>query len=202
MKFELPPLPYPKEALAPAISPRTVDIHFEKHHRGYMEKLEKAIGDTPLAKEDLEDIIRKTDGQEFNLAAQVWNHTFYWMSLSPDGGGEPPAEIADALSHSFGDVARFRKELAEAATGEFGSGWAWLIERDPGELAVISSSDAENPLTSGANPLLTIDVWEHAYYLDYQNDREAYVRGVIDSLLNWDCIAQRLRSREAGRKAG
>jgi Fe-Mn family superoxide dismutase len=186
MRFELPPLPYEKSALEPHISARTLEFHYEKHHRGYLDKLKKAIGDTPRAEMSLVQIIRESEGDVFNLAAQVWNHSFYWDSMRPGGGGEPTGELASAIERDFGDYATFAKQFAAAANGEFGSGWGWLVLSRQGTLAVINSSDAENPLQSGQTPLLTVDVWEHAYYLDYQNERDKYVSGFVDHLINWD----------------
>lgn len=185
MKFELPPLPYPKSALAPHVSARTLEFHYEKHHRGYLEKLEKAIGGTPQAEQSLVEIVRTSDGTVFNLAAQVWNHTFYWDSMSPAGGGRPSDAFVAALERDLGGVGEFKKRFAEAASGEFGSGWAWLVLGPGDGLRVIATHDAENPLRTSAVPLLTIDVWEHAYYLDYQHDRARYVGAYLDHVVNW-----------------
>lgn len=195
MQFKLQPLDYSYDALAPHIGASTVEIHYSKHHKGYLEKLEKAIGGKKLAEESLEDIVRKTEGSTFNNAAQVWNHDFYWKCMTPDGGGEPKGELAKALQRDFGGVDDFRQELAEAAKGQFGSGWAWLV-RDGGKLRVLSTTDAENPLTENQTPLLTIDVWEHAYYLDYQNERARYVQAFIDHLINWDFAARNLQKEQ------
>jgi len=186
MQFEIPNLPYAKDALAPHISERTLDIHYEKHHKGYLKKLQKAIEGTPLAEKSLVEVICEAQDQHtFNVGAQVWNHTFYWNSMAPDAPSEPRGELAEAVQRDFGGVDALRRELAEAAKGEFGSGWAWLVKDREGGLHVWSSTDAENPLRSAFTALLTIDVWEHAYYLDHQNDRAAYVKGVVDHLLNW-----------------
>jgi Fe-Mn family superoxide dismutase len=185
MKFELPPLPYDKSALAPHLSARTLDLHYEKHHRGYLTKLEKAIGGTPRAERSLVDLIRESEGMVFNLAAQVWNHSFYWDSMTPGGGGRPSAEFVHALERDFGSFAGFKQRFSEAASGEFGSGWAWLVMGPRNKLRVISTHDAENPLQTNAVPLLTIDVWEHAYYLDYQNERDRYVSTFLDRVVNW-----------------
>ncbi len=186
MQFTLPPLPYEKHALAPHISTDTLETHYEKHHKGYLAKLEKAIGDKPEAEQSLEELIRSSDGHVYNLAAQIWNHTFYWRSLHPDGGGRPDGALLAKIEQSFGSFDEFKQAFADAATGEFGSGWAWLVV-DPGDrLRVRSSSDAENPLGTGQRPLLTIDVWEHAYYLDYRNERGRYVDAVIEHLLDWE----------------
>lgn len=195
LKFEIPPLPYAKDALEPHISARTLDFHYEKHHKGYLEKLRKAIEGKPDADKSLENLICSSDGKIFNLAAQVWNHTFYWRSMSPDGGGKPSGELLAALERTFGSFEDFKQEFAEAANGEFGSGWAWLVVDGSGRLGVRSSSDADNPLGSAQTPLLTIDVWEHAYYLDYQNERAKYVQGVIDHLLDWDFAQANLEKK-------
>ena len=185
MKFELPPLPYDKSALAPYVSARTLELHYEKHHRGYLKKLEKAIGGTPLAEKSLFDIIRESDGAVFNNAAQVWNHTFYWNSLKPQGGGQPTGAVATAIKESFGSYETFRKEFTEAATTQFGSGWAWLV-KDGGKLKVVKTPNAETPLTTSAKPIVTLDVWEHAYYIDYRNARPKFIDAYLDHLINWD----------------
>jgi Fe-Mn family superoxide dismutase len=185
MKFEIPPLPYGKDALQPRIGARTVDIHYEKHHKGYLNKLQNAIEGKPIAEQSLEEIVcNADDGSVFNNAAQVWNHTFYWSSLTPHGGN-PSGALAEAIDRDFGGLDKLQRALAEAASGQFGSGWAWLVANREGRLKVTSSSNAENPLRSGSKPLLTIDVWEHAYYLDYQNERGDYVKAVVEELLNW-----------------
>jgi len=195
MKFELPPLPYDKSALEPYISARTLDFHYEKHHRGYLEKLRKEIGDTPKAELSLVEIIRSSDGSVFNNAAQVWNHTFYWQSMMPGGGGKATGDLLAAIERDFGSQGEFARQLAEAAIGEFGSGWAWLVMAGRGgKLKVIKSDDAENPLKTGDIPLLTVDVWEHAYYLDYQHERPKYVGAFINHLLNWDFAANNYKS--------
>jgi len=185
MRFELPPLPYSKDALEPVISAWTVDVHYEKHHRGYLGKLQQAIADKPIARKGLEDIVRESEGGVFNLAAQVWNHTFYWYGMSPTGGGKPSGQLAEAIERDFGSLHQFCRSFAEVANHHFGSGWAWLVSDREGELHVVSTPDAENPLRSKLVPLLTIDVWEHAYYLDYQNERDRYVRGFIERLIDW-----------------
>ena len=185
MHFELAPLPYAKDALEPVISARTLDVHYERHHRGYLEKLEKAISGKPIARAGLEGVVREAQGSVFNLAAQVWNHAFYWHCMTPEGGGEPSGALAAAIDRDFGSLAEFRRRFAEAANDEFGSGWAWLVSEPGGRLRVISTTDAENPVRSKLSPLLTIDVWEHAYYLDYQNERDRYVRGFVDRLIDW-----------------
>lgn len=197
MKFEIPALPYPPDALAPVISARTVDFHYEKHHKGYLEKLRAQIEGKPEGDRELEDLIATADGDLFNHAAQVWNHTFYWQSMRAVGDSAPSDALRVELDRSFGSVDEFKRRFAEAAKGEFGSGWAWLVREPGGSLRVQSSSDADNPLRTGARPLLTLDVWEHAYYLDHQNDRGRYVEGFLDHLVNWDFVeANLLASRE------
>ena len=186
----LPPLPWADSALAPVISANTIGFHYGKHHQGYVTNLNKLTGGTPFADQSLEQIVRATAGKAdqaaiFNNAAQVWNHTFYWQSLNPGGGGEPPAALKAKMEASFGSVAACRKELTTAATSQFGSGWAWLVA-DGDALKVVKTGNAETPLTSGMKPLVTIDVWEHAYYLDYQNRRADYVAAVLDKLVNWE----------------
>lgn len=193
MKFEIDPLPYAKDALAPHVSARTLDFHYETHHKGYLEKLRKQIEGKPEADRELEDLIRTSEGNLFNNAAQVWNHSFYWRSMKPDGGGKPDGALLQALESGFGSFDRFKQRFAEAANGEFGSGWAWLVLDRSGRLRVLSSSDAENPLQQDQKPLLTLDVWEHAYYLDYQNERDGYVEGFLDHLVNWEFAEQNLR---------
>jgi Fe-Mn family superoxide dismutase len=186
----LPPLPYAENALDPVISANTLSFHYGKHHKAYVDNLNKLISGTELADSSLEEIIAATAGNAdkagiFNNAAQVWNHTFYWNSLSPRGGGEPPSDLKKKIDSSFGSLDACKKELATAATTQFGSGWAWLVQ-DGDKLRVVKTGNADSPLTKGMKPLLTIDVWEHAYYLDYQNRRPDYVNAVLDKLINWD----------------
>jgi len=197
MKFEIPPLPYPKDALEPHLSAETLELHYEKHHKGYLSKLQKSIEGKPEADQTLEELIRSSSGDLFNNAAQVWNHSFYWKSLDPEGGGEPGEGLRSVLATSFGSYENFRQQFSEAANGEFGSGWAWLVRNSRGRLSVRSSSDAENPLQRDLVPLLTLDVWEHAYYVDYRNERARYVEGFLDHLLNWDFVASNLARAEA-----
>jgi len=192
----LPPLPYAENALDPVISANTIGFHYGKHHKGYVDTLNKLIAGTELAKFSLERLIAETDGKAdkvaiFNNAAQMWNHTFYWSSLRPKGGGEPPVVLKQKIEASFGTLDACKKELATAATTQFGSGWAWLA-LEAGKLKVVKTGNAETPLTNGVKPLLTIDVWEHAYYLDYQNRRADYVKGVLDKLINWGFAADNL----------
>ena len=196
MAFELPPLPYDKKDLEPQISARTMDYHYEKHHGGYVKKLNKAIEGTPMAKRSLEQIISETRGDDSKLkvyqnAAQVWNHTFFWHSMSPKGGGQPPAALARKLSTSFGSVDSFKQEFQTKAKGVFGSGWVWLVQ-SRSKLEIIATKDADNLVGTGQVPLATVDVWEHAYYLDYQNKRGDFVKAVLDGLLNWRFILQNL----------
>ncbi|MGC1951711.1 MAG: superoxide dismutase [Gammaproteobacteria bacterium] len=192
MRFELPPLPYATHALEPHISARTLEFHYEKHHQDYMKKLKAGIEGTPDEQKTLEQLIQTCGGSIFNNAAQVWNHTFYWNSMSPDGGGTPNGSIAVLIESDFRSLDNFIERFSAAAIGEFGSGWAWLIKRPDGHLDVINSSDAENPLQRGLRPLLTIDVWEHAYYLDYQNERGKYIQAFVKELINWDFAARNL----------
>jgi Fe-Mn family superoxide dismutase len=196
MKFELPPLPYDKAALAPYLSARTLDLHYEKHHRGYLTKLHKAIGDRPDAEKSLIEIIRSSTAPVFNFAAQVWNHTFYWDSMTPGGGGQPSGDLLAAIDRDLHGFADFKRRFAEAASGEFGSGWAWLVLDPNQKLRVVATHDAEDPLRDGATPLLTIDVWEHAYYVDYQNERERYVSAFLDHLVNWKFAERNFERRK------
>jgi Fe-Mn family superoxide dismutase len=197
--FELEPLPYPENALEPFISAWTVGIHYGKHHRGYVEKLRTAVEGQPEAHHDLETLIRVAEGDLFNNAAQAWNHTFYWRCMRAPSEDGPDEAVHALLSRSFGSLDAFKREFAEAANGEFGSGWAWLLREPDGRLAVRSSSDAENPMRAGARPILTLDVWEHAYYLDYQNERARYVEGFLDQLVDWRFVARNLAATDRSR---
>jgi Fe-Mn family superoxide dismutase len=185
MAIELPPLPYAADALAPHISKETLDFHYGKHHQTYVTKLNELIAGTPNATKSLEEIVKSSQGPLFNNAAQVWNHTFYWKSMKPKGGGQPTGAIAGAITESFGSYEAFRKEFVEAALTQFGSGWAWLV-KDGGKLKVVKTPNAETPLTTAAKPILTLDVWEHAYYIDYRNARPKYADTFMDQLANWD----------------
>jgi superoxide dismutase, Fe-Mn family len=194
--ISLPPLPYDQGALAPVISANTLTFHYGKHHKTYVETLNKLIVGTEFADMPLESIIRATARQSdhtaiFNNAAQTWNHTFYWKSMKAKGGGEPPAALKTLMQDSFGGTEQCKKELSKAAVGQFGSGWAWLV-LDGGKLKILKTPDAETPLSGGPTPLLTIDVWEHAYYLDYQNRRVDYVNALLDKLVNWEFAAENL----------
>jgi Fe-Mn family superoxide dismutase len=194
--LSLPALPYAETALEPVISAKTIGFHYGKHHKGYVDNLNKLVAGTELAGASLEEIVKKTGGVPekqgiFNNAAQVWNHTFYWKSLKPGGGGKPVGELAKKLDAAFGSFENYKKEMAAAALSQFGSGWAWLVV-EAGALKVVKTGNADTPLTRGQVPLLTIDVWEHAYYLDYQNRRADYVNAVIDKLLNWEFAQENL----------
>ncbi len=191
MAIELPPLPYTMDALAPHISQETLEYHYGKHHQTYVTNLNKAIDGTPDADAPLEDIIMKAEGPLFNNAAQTWNHTFYWNSMTPGGGGEPSGEVADKIGSAFGSYSDFKDKFAEAATTQFGSGWAWLVD-EGGSLAIQKTSNADLPMKHGAKALLTIDVWEHAYYIDFRNARPNYISTFIDHLINWDFVAKNL----------
>lgn len=189
--FRLPPLPYAKEALEPFVSAGTLDLHYEKHHRGYVEKLNAAICGGPATGGGLEHLIRTLPpGKPFDFAAQAWNHAFYWHCMSPGGGGAPEGSLAKRVNQDFGSVERLKQSLAEAARNEFGSGWAWLVVTRDGSLQVSSTTDAQNPLRAGLEPLLAIDVWEHAYYLDYQYERERYIEAFLDHLVCWDFVGE------------
>ncbi|MCW5599833.1 superoxide dismutase [Nitrosomonas sp.] len=194
--YVLAPLPYADNALEPVISAHTLSFHYGKHHKAYVDNLNKLVADTPLAGKSLEEIIKATAGQAdkagiFNNAAQVWNHMFYWHSLNPKGGGEPPAALKQKIEASFGSVDACKKEFANAAVTQFGSGWAWLVQEGD-KLAIAKTSNADSPITKSSRPLLTIDVWEHAYYLDYQNRRPDYVNTILDKLINWEFAAANL----------
>jgi superoxide dismutase, Fe-Mn family len=191
MKHELPPLPYEKSDLAPHLSAETLEYHYGKHHQAYVTNLNNLLPGTPLENAPLEEILLKSSGPLFNNAAQVWNHTFYWQGLSPRGGGAPPAALAAALAKAFGSVEAFRETFTKTAVGTFGSGWAWLVKNQEGGLAIVSTSNAGNPLTSGQKPLLTCDVWEHAYYIDYRNLRPKYVESFW-KLVNWESVEKNL----------
>lgn len=192
MAIELPPLPYARDALAPTISAETLDYHYGKHHQAYVTNLNKQIEGTEFEKMDLESIIMKSSGGMFNNAAQVWNHTFYWNCMSPEGGGEPTGKLADLINQAFGDFSTFKGEFTKTAIGTFGSGWGWLVQRADGSLALVSTSNAATPITGDDTPLLTCDVWEHAYYIDYRNARPKYVEAFWQ-LVNWEFVSRQLR---------
>jgi Fe-Mn family superoxide dismutase len=196
MKIELPPLPYGDSDLAPHISQHTISFHYGKHHKTYVDNTKKLVEGTEWADVPLEDVVKAAAGKPdkkalFNNAAQAWNHAFYWRSLSPKGGGQPSGKLRDRIQSDFGSFDKLKEELSKAAVGQFGSGWAWLVA-DAGKLHVEQTPNAETPIAFGKTPLLTIDVWEHAYYLDYQNKRPDYVTAVLEKLINWEFAAENL----------
>jgi Fe-Mn family superoxide dismutase len=197
MAFELPPLPYPKTALEPHISANTFDFHHGRHHQTYVTNLNNLIKGSPAESQSLEEIIRGSHGDAaktglFNNAAQVWNHTFFWNSMKPQGGGAPSGNLAAAITRDCGGLDKLKDAFKAAAVGQFGSGWAWLVA-DRGQLKIVATANANTPLTTtGQTPLVTCDVWEHAYYLDYQNRRPDFVQAFLDHLVNWDFAAQNL----------
>jgi Fe-Mn family superoxide dismutase len=193
MPFTLPPLPFAKDALAPVISAETLDYHYGKHHQTYVTNLNKLTEGKPEADQSLESIIQSAaPGPLFNNAAQVWNHTFYWNSMKPAGGGQPTGPLAELVKRDFGSADDMLRQLGEAAKTQFASGWAWLVQ-DAGKLKITTTSNADLPLKHGQNPLLTIDVWEHAYYIDYRNARPGYVDAFLKSLVNWEFAASNLK---------
>ncbi|MBF0295534.1 MAG: superoxide dismutase [Fe] [Magnetococcales bacterium] len=189
MSFELPPLPYASNALEPHISAETLAFHHGKHHQTYVTNLNKLIEGTPNQEKSLEEIVRSASGGLFNNAAQVWNHTFYWHCLTPGGGGTPTGPLAEAIDATFGSFASFKEKFTATAVGTFGSGWAWLVKNPDGTLELMSTSNAGCPLTEGKTPLLTCDVWEHAYYVDYRNARPKYVEAFWN-LVNWEFVTK------------
>jgi superoxide dismutase, Fe-Mn family len=192
VEHKLPELPYAKTALAPHISAETLEYHYGKHHATYVANLNKLVVGTEFAELPLEDIVKKASGGIFNNAAQVWNHSFYWNCLSPKGGGEPAGALADAIAKNFTSFAALKEKLTAAAITQFGSGWAWLVKNPDGSLAVEQTSNAATPLKDGKKPLLTVDVWEHAYYIDYRNARPAYLEAFW-KLVNWEFAAANLK---------
>ena len=191
MAFALPPLPYDIDALAPHISRETLEYHHGKHHQKYVDTANDTVSGTDDEGRSLEDLIGSTTGTLFNQVAQIWNHTFYWNSMTPNGGGEPGGEVAEGINSAFGTYGGFRSQFTAAAVGHFGSGWAWLVDDGSG-LVITTTSDADNPLTHSQKPLLTCDLWEHAYYIDYRNARPAYVDAYLDNLVNWDNVATQM----------
>ncbi|WP_435234459.1 superoxide dismutase [Fe] [Psychromonas sp. PT13] len=190
MAFELPALPYAKDALEPHISAETLEFHYGKHHATYVQKLNGLIEGTDLESKSLEDIIKSSEGPVFNNAAQVWNHTFYWNCLAPNAGGEPTGELADAITKSFGSFAEFQAAWNDKAVNNFGSSWTWLVKKADGALEIVNTSNAATPLTDESiTVLLTVDLWEHAYYIDYRNVRPNYLNGFW-ALVNWDFVAK------------
>ena len=205
MAFELPPLPYPMNALEPHMSARTLEFHHGKHHKAYVDNANKMVQDTPLANKSLEEVIQATGKDEskqglFNNVAQIWNHNFFWKSMRPKGGGRPTGDLARAIEETFGAYDKFREAFKTAGATQFGSGWAWLVF-EGGKLKVAKTANAVNPLVQGSKPLLTYDVWEHAYYLDYQNRRPDFIDAFIDHLVNWDFAAENLTRARAQRTA-
>jgi len=192
--FTLPDLPYAKDALAPHISAETLEFHHGKHHAAYVTNLNKLLEGKPEAHQTLEEVILGSEGAVFNNAAQVWNHTFYWHCMKPNGGGRPTGELAEAIVRDFGSFERFREEFANAAATQFGSGWAWLV-LEKGKLAVTKTGNADLPMKHGQKALLTLDVWEHAYYVDFRNARPKYIDTFLEKLVNWDFVAQNFKGR-------
>ena len=189
MEHKLPPLPYAHDALAPHVSKETLEFHHDKHHQTYVTNLNNLIKGTEFENDTLEAIVKKSSGGIFNNAAQVWNHTFYWDSMKPNGGGQPTGALADAINAEWGSFDKFKEEFTKTAVGTFGSGWAWLVKKTDGSLDLVSTSNAATPLTTDAKPLLTCDVWEHAYYIDYRNARPKYVEAFWN-VVNWDFASQ------------
>jgi superoxide dismutase, Fe-Mn family len=193
MEHQLPPLPYAKDALAPVISAETIEYHYGKHHQAYVTNLNNLIKGTEFENSSLEEIILKSSGGIFNNAAQVWNHTFYWNCLKPNGGGEPSGELGTAINKAFGSFDEFKKQFTQKAVTTFGSGWAWLVKNKDGSISLESTSNAETPMTKGQTALLTIDVWEHAYYVDYRNARPKYAEEFW-KIINWDFVAANFKA--------
>jgi Fe-Mn family superoxide dismutase len=193
MAFTLPPLPYDKNALAPHISAETLEFHHGKHHQAYVTNLNKLVEGKPEANKSLEEIILSSEAGVFNNSAQIWNHTFYWHCMKPNGGGQPTGDLADAIKRDFGSFEKFAEDFSNAATTQFGSGWAWLVLGKDKKLAVTKTGNADLPMKHGQKALLTIDVWEHAYYIDYRNQRPKYIETFLKSLVNWDYALENLK---------
>jgi superoxide dismutase, Fe-Mn family len=189
--FELPALPYPKDALAPHMSAETLEFHHGKHHKAYVDTLNTLTQGKPEESKSLEELIKTTEGKLFNQAGQVWNHTFFWNGMKPKGGGTPSGDLADAINRDFGGFDKFKSAFSAAAAGRFGSGWAWLV-KSGNKLEIVDTINAGNPMTDGKTPLLTLDVWEHAYYIDYRNARPKFIEAFFENLVNWDFVAQNL----------
>jgi len=192
MAFELPQLPYAKDALVPLMSAETFEYHYGKHHQAYVTNLNAAIANTPNATKSLEEIILSSDGPLFNNSAQVWNHTFFWNSMKPKGGGKPSGDLASAIDRDFGGFDKFREQFVQAAVKQFGSGWAWLV-KEGDKLKITSTANADLPMKHNQTALFTVDVWEHAYYIDYRNARQKFVEAIVDSLANWDFVSENLK---------
>ena len=191
MAFELPPLPYPRHALSPHMSEETLDFHYGKHHQAYVTNLNKLVEATEFAGRSLEDVIRTATGGIFNNAAQVWNHAFFWSCMKPQGGGRPQGELAEAIAAKWGSHEAFVEAFSTAAADNFGSGWTWLVKTPDAGLDIVNTSNAATPLTSDSVPLLTLDVWEHAYYIDHRNARPKFIQTFFEHLVNWDFVASR-----------
>jgi superoxide dismutase, Fe-Mn family len=191
-KFELPPLPYALDALQPYISKETLEYHYGKHHKAYVDKLNELVPGTEFADKPLEDIIKKSSGAIFNNAGQVWNHTFYWNSLSPKSSREPSGKLADAINKKFGSFDEFKKQFTQTSVGTFGSGWGWLVKNTDGSIELLSTSNAGTPMTQGKTALLTCDVWEHAYYIDYRNLRPKYLENFWE-IVNWNFVEENFK---------
>lgn len=189
MEHQLPPLPYPMNALEPHISRETLEFHYGKHHQAYVTNLNNQIKDSEFAQATLEEIVKKSSGGVFNNAAQVWNHTFFWQCLKPNGGGEPSGKLAEGIQAKWGSFERFREAFTQSALANFGSGWTWLVKKPDGTLDIVNTSNAGTPLTGSDKPLLTCDVWEHAYYIDYRNARARFL-AAFWQLVNWDFVAK------------
>jgi Fe-Mn family superoxide dismutase len=187
MAHHLPPLPYAPDALEPTISKETIDYHYGKHHQTYVTNLNNLVAEGEFKDASLEEIIQRASGGVFNNAAQIWNHTFYWNCLSPKGGGEPSGPLADAITSAFGSFDEFKQKFAASAAGNFGSGWTWLVKNGDGSVEIVNTSNAANPMTEGQTPLLTVDVWEHAYYIDYRNARPRYLEEIWN-IVNWEFV--------------
>ena len=192
MPFTLPPLPYPKDALAPHTSAETLEYHHGKHHAAYVNNLNKLLEGKPEANKSLEEIIKTSDGGVFNNAAQIWNHTFFWSCMKPNGGGKPSGDLAQAIDRDFGSFDKFKEEFSNAAATQFGSGWAWLALSN-GKLEVMKTANADLPMKHGKKALLTLDVWEHAYYIDYRNQRPKFIETFLGNLVNWDFALENLK---------
>jgi superoxide dismutase, Fe-Mn family len=188
MTYELPPLPYAMDALAPHISAETLEYHYGKHHAAYVNNLNKMVPGSDYEGASVDELVMQASGGIFNNAAQVWNHSFYWQSMAPNAGGEPQGDLAEAIKNAFGAFEEFKLNFTKAGMTRFGSGWAWLVKNKSGELEILSTANADNPMTNGHTPLLVCDVWEHAYYIDTRNDRGAYINNFW-SLVNWDFVA-------------
>jgi Fe-Mn family superoxide dismutase len=192
MAFELPALPFAPDALKPHMSAETLEYHHGKHHKAYVDNLNKLVPGTEFEKMNLEEIIKKSSGPIFNNAAQVWNHTFFWNCLSPKGGGEPSGDLADAIKRDFGSFQAFREKFSDTSVKQFGSGWGWLVKNKAGKLEILSTSNAATPMTEGHTPLLTCDVWEHAYYIDYRNRRPDFL-AAFWNIVNWNFVATNMK---------